>query len=138
MHRLALRRVAIWAFAVGLVTILSAELVLLWLTTFLLSPEPLQSTIVASSRDIVYKRPAPQFYSAQEQPAQPEAILNPVVALAWGSPFALPDDLTIDKIRVARVVQQTYRVVYTTPCGFIPKGSVPAHLRRLSKYLQET
>ena len=76
MHRLALRRVAVWAAAAWLMTILSAEL--------------LHFAIEDSSHAAHRECPVCLFHSTHGQVTQPEAVLNPVLAIAWVELTALP------------------------------------------------
>jgi hypothetical protein len=76
MHRLALRRVAVWAAAVWLMTILSAEL--------------LHFAIEESSQAAQRECPVCLFHSTHGQITQPEAALNPVLAITWVELTALP------------------------------------------------
>jgi hypothetical protein len=76
MHRLALRRVAVWAVVVWLATILSAEL--------------LHFAIEDSSHAAQRECPVCLFHSTHGQITQPEAVLNPVFAVAWAERIALP------------------------------------------------
>jgi len=76
MHRLTLRRVAVWAAVVWLMTILSAEL--------------LHFAIEDSSHAAQRECPVCLFHATHGQITQPEAVLNPVFAVAWAERIALP------------------------------------------------
>jgi hypothetical protein len=69
MHRLALRRVAVWAAVAWLMTILSAEL--------------LHFAIEESSQAAQRECPVCLFHSTHGQITQPETVLNPVLTVAW-------------------------------------------------------
>jgi hypothetical protein len=76
MHRLALRRVAVWAAVVWLMTILSAEL--------------LHFAIEESSHAAHRECPVCLFHSTHGQITQPETVLNPVLTVAWVELTTLP------------------------------------------------
>jgi hypothetical protein len=76
MHRLALRRVAVWAAVAWLMTILSAEL--------------LHFAIEESSQAAQRECPVCLFHSTHGQITQPETVLNPVLAITWVELTALP------------------------------------------------
>ena len=76
MHRLALRRIAVWAAVAWLATILSAEL--------------LHFAIEESSHAAHRECPVCLFHATHGQVTQPEAVLNPVLAIAWVELTALP------------------------------------------------
>jgi hypothetical protein len=76
MHRLALRRVAVWAVVVWLATILSAEL--------------LHFAIEDSSHAAQRECPVCLFHATHGQITQPETVLNPVLAAAWVELATLP------------------------------------------------
>jgi hypothetical protein len=76
MHRLALRRVAVWAAAAWLMTILSAEL--------------LHFAIEKNSHATQRECPVCLFHSTHGQITQPETVLNPVLAVAWVELTTLP------------------------------------------------
>jgi hypothetical protein len=76
MHRLMLRRVAVWAAVVWLITILSAEL--------------LHFAIESSSHAAQRECPVCLFHATQGQITQPETVLTPVLVIAWVELTALP------------------------------------------------
>lgn len=76
MHRLALRRAAIWAAVVWLITILSAELL----------HAALEETSHAAHREC----PVCLFHATHGQITQPETVLKPVLVVAWVVLAALP------------------------------------------------
>jgi hypothetical protein len=76
MHRLVVRRVAVWATAIWLITILSAEL--------------LHFAIESSSHAAQRECPVCLFHATQGQITQPETVLTPVLAIAWVEVTALP------------------------------------------------
>jgi len=76
MHRLALQRMVVWAAVVWLATILSAEL--------------LHFAIEEGSHAAHRECPVCLFHATHGQITQPEAALNPVLAITWVELTALP------------------------------------------------
>lgn len=69
MHRLMLRRAAVWAVMVWLLTILSAEL--------------FHFAIEESSHAANRECPVCLFHATHGQMTQPETVLKPVLVVAW-------------------------------------------------------
>lgn len=76
MHRLALRRAAVWAAVVWLITILSAEL--------------LHFAIEENSSAANRECPVCLFHATHGQITQPEKVLKPELVVAWVELAALP------------------------------------------------
>lgn len=76
MHRLMLRRAAVWAAVVWVITILSAEL--------------LHAAIEESSHSAHRECPVCLFHATHGQMTQPETVLKPVLVVAWVALAALP------------------------------------------------